>query len=154
MPSLFLPTFHIWIHVTPGRLHFLPHYMQFSCYHYYCYYFSRAFSCTVTCCARTSKDPDSHEDPQAASYQTRRYIRGKNPRAKKKEVKLIFNLYLSRAKSAWKHFLHVFFFLFHTNDHGTDPLATVFLKCHNNVHVHAYLLSARLQRQGIFMQFI
>lgn len=150
---MFLLTFHIWIHVTPGRLLFLPHYMQFSCYHYYCYYFSRAFSCTATCCAWTSKDPDSHEDSQARLTKHVDTSEGKNPRAKKKEVKLIFNLYLSRAESAWKHFCKVFF-LFHMNDHGTGPLATVFFKCHIHVHVHAYLRPARLQRQGIFMQLI
>lgn len=153
MPSLFLLTFHIWIHVTPGRLLFLPHYMQFSCYHYYCYYFSRAFSCTATCCAWTSKDPDSHEDSQARLTKHVDTSEGKIQERKKKEFKLIFNLYLSRAKSAWKHFLQGFFFIsYEWSQHW--PSGYSFFKCHIHVHVHAYLLPARLQRQGIFMQFI
>lgn len=59
-------------------------------------------------------------------------------RVKKIKVKLIFNLYLERANSAWKHLKSCFIYFVARITVLTRWLP--FWKCH--VHVHTYLLAA------------
>lgn len=148
----FIASFHLWMHVTSRWLRLLPQYMWFSCHHYY-FYFSSEFQHAAHG-HQTATDLSSHEDTQASL--TKHVDASEKKKKTRAKRKLIFNLYLLRANTAWKHIKSWFFFIdllyFDINDHCTDPLATVFkMSC---TCTHTYLLAAFLQEQGKFMQFI